>query len=165
MICNYYHHSLGKYCLILKLEYYFNITVSLIDNLYLMGQNDACFSLGSIYFRNFAKLLHMQYSKLPRKHARRILCANPNGILLRAAESQMSFFRNLRIRICRCVSSTRGDARTHNVTMQIADGPRQKCLLVRFAVGAAPEAADFNYESSTADRRARAREYFSRPGR
>lgn len=49
-------------------------------------------------------------------------------------------------------------AGTHNVTMQIADGPRQKCLLARFAVGAAPEAADFNYESSATDRRARASE-------
>lgn len=49
-------------------------------------------------------------------------------------------------------------AGTHNVTMQIADGPRQKCLLARFAVGTTPEAADFNYESSAADRRARASE-------
>lgn len=47
-------------------------------------------------------------------------------------------------------------ARAHNVTMQIAGGSRQKCLLARFAVGAAPKAADFNYESSATDRRARA---------
>jgi len=39
----------------------------------------------------------------------------------------------------------------HNVTMQIADGSGQKYLLPRFAVGAAPEAADFNYESSATD--------------
>lgn len=127
-----------------------------------MAQNDACFSLSSIYFRNFAKLLQMQYPKLPRKHARHAYYA----------QILTGYFCALRNRKClsfesanprRCVSCTRGDARMHNVTMQIADGPRQKCLLARFAVGAAPEAADFNYESSTADRRAH--EYFSRPGR
>lgn len=39
--------------------------------------------------------------------------------------------------------------------MQIAGGPRQKYLLARFAVSVAPEAENFNYESSAADRRAR----------